>query len=443
LLNTDEEVKALSKHLPPVLQEARRKRSWIVVGYSGNDPVFDHLAAVSRYAYNLYWITYKDNPPGQHVSEQLCIPRKRAYQVTGYDADDFFVILAQQLGCFPPNLVRRPFTHVKDLLEKLARYRPPGQEGEANITDATYKQIERAIQRYEEGLEPAEEKAQPEVAEQSARAMEAAESLMAGDYQKVQELAEEVEEVDEELAESTAWSLFLEGNVLWKQAEDKEGEEADQLYSEAYEKYDRALALRPEMYDVLTNWGNALSEQAKSKVGEESDQLYKEAYEKYNTALKIVPKDPETHLNWGIALSDQAEAKEGANADKLYKEAYKKYDRALKFKPDMYEALLYWGIALYAQAKTKDGDEAAKLYKEEKEKYLQANQISPGSGSYNLACVHALLGEPEETEKWLEESWETGHLPSIDYIKKDKDLANLKKEEWFKKFLEKVRKETK
>jgi hypothetical protein len=56
LMNTDEEVKTHSERLGPLFQDAGQARPWIVVGYSGdNDPVFNHLAAVERFDYCLFW----------------------------------------------------------------------------------------------------------------------------------------------------------------------------------------------------------------------------------------------------------------------------------------------------------------------------------------------------------------------------------------------------
>jgi len=50
------------------------------------------------------------------------------------------------------------------------------------------------------------------------------------------------------------------------------------------------------------------------------------------------------------------------------------------------------------------------------------------------------LGEFEEARKWLEESYETGHLPPIEHLESDSDLDSLREEEWFREFIEKVKK---
>lgn len=96
VLNTRAEVERLSEHLGPVFTDSVRCHVWIVAGYSGeNDPVFDHLAKIERYDNSLYWICYKDDAPQQHVQEKLLTEGKDCFCIQGFDADDFFVGLAQ------------------------------------------------------------------------------------------------------------------------------------------------------------------------------------------------------------------------------------------------------------------------------------------------------------------------------------------------------------
>jgi hypothetical protein len=95
LMNTTEECRAHSKRLKPLFQDAGQGRTWVVVGYSGeNDPVFDHLAKVPAFDNNLYWAGYKDSEPAEHVRDKLVTSGKYAFYVKGFDADDFFVRLA-------------------------------------------------------------------------------------------------------------------------------------------------------------------------------------------------------------------------------------------------------------------------------------------------------------------------------------------------------------
>ncbi|MDA1109342.1 MAG: hypothetical protein O3A78_05920, partial [Nitrospinae bacterium] len=54
---------------------------------------------------------------------------------------------------------------------------------------------------------------------------------------------------------------------------------------------------KPEKHEALNNWGLALHEHAKTKTGEEADELFVKAREKYQEALKIKPDMYEALFN--------------------------------------------------------------------------------------------------------------------------------------------------
>ncbi|SJZ76333.1 hypothetical protein SAMN02745205_01844, partial [Porphyromonas cangingivalis] len=54
------------------------------------------------------------------------------------------------------------------------------------------------------------------------------------------------------------------------------------------------------------NWGNALESLASKKSGEESEDLYAQAFGKYELATKYKPDDHEAYNNWGSALCELA-----------------------------------------------------------------------------------------------------------------------------------------
>ncbi|MDZ4414856.1 hypothetical protein ORL59_14805 [Bacillus cereus] len=128
LCNTEEEVEAQSKVLQPVFEQLDQKSLWIVIGYSGNnDPIFRLLAKKKIFEHRLFWVGYKDNPPSEMLRSDLLSDDKYAFFVNGFNSDDFFVLVSQQLGCFPPTFIRKPFTHLSDTLDKLARYKIPSK----------------------------------------------------------------------------------------------------------------------------------------------------------------------------------------------------------------------------------------------------------------------------------------------------------------------------
>lgn len=362
LLNTPEEVKKFSRRLKPVFMDSVEGRVCVVVGYSGdNDPVFDQLARIGHYDYGLYWIGYKENAPEPHIQKKLLINGKDSYLVQGYDADDFFVNLAQELNCFPPDFVETPFTHLENLLEVVLPYALPGRD--SGLEAIPKKLLRDAIEKIEK---PA------------ALALRANNLLLAGDFESVIAMGAGADEtLPHELAQLIAWGYVSAGNKVASEARNKSGEEADRLWTTAGEKYEEALKIDPKKDAALYNWGSALSTQATTKSGDEADRLWALAAEKYAAALKIKPKKFEALYNWGASLAYQARTKSGDEADQLWALAGMKYKAALKVNPESDDVLYDWGVALMTQAGTKSGRQANRLWAQAGEKYQAALKLKP------------------------------------------------------------------
>jgi len=294
VLNTESEVERLSQHLGPVFTDSARGRVWIVAGYSGeNDPVFDHLAKIERYDNGLYWICYNDNPPQTHVQDRLLVAGKDCFCLQGFDADDFFVTLAQGLECFPPDFVQTPFTHLENLLEPVVPYSLPGNN--SSLEAIPKKLLQDAIEKIEKP---------------GALALRARDLLLTGNFKAIIEMEPEFAKTPtSELADLISWGYVLAGNKISLEAETNSKEEADRLWALAGEQYEAALKIKPDRHEALYNWGSTLDDQARTKSGEEADQLWGLAGEKYEAALKIEPDKYEAFYNWGVALEEQARTK--------------------------------------------------------------------------------------------------------------------------------------
>ena len=276
LMNTKDDLERHSKLLSPVFEDAGQGRLWIVAGYSGeNDPVFDHLARVPNFDNGLYWIGYEDAEPAMHVQEALLDQRKDAFYTKGYDADRFFIELTRKLGIFPPKLVAEPFDQLSIMLEMLTPFPVGEEEAEQDVMKDARIAVDKAAARYAEERSPANR----------AQAF-----LMAGKYDDMIALGEENrEDLSPEFADTFSWAYVLQGNALSEQAQKKEGEDAAGLFALSYEKFEAALAIKPDKHEALNNWGNALSDQAQKKEGEEADGLFARSYEKNAAALAIKP----------------------------------------------------------------------------------------------------------------------------------------------------------
>src|ERR1044072_5060275 len=372
VLNTETEVERLSQHLGPVFSDSVRGRVWIVAGYSGeNDPVFEHLAKTERYDNGLYWICYKDNPPKAHVQEKLLVDGKDCFCIQGFDADDFFVALAQGLGCFPPAFVQTPFTHLENLLEPVLPYTLPGND--SNLEAIPKKFLRDAIEKIEKP---------------GSLVLRAWDLLLTGNFNAVIEMETELAKTrTDDLADVIAWGYVSAGNESVAKAQSQSGTEADRLWKLAGEKYEAALKINPEKSEAFYNWGSALDDQARTKSGEEADRLWALASEKDDAALRIKPDYHEALYNWGTVLNAQAATKTGDEADRLLALAGEKYKESVNIKKDYPEALYNGGCVLSSQALTRTGDEAERLWLLAIEKYAATVKIDPNKyeALYNWA----------------------------------------------------------
>ncbi len=413
LLNTEDEINRHSEKLKNVFQDVNRGRCWIVIGYSGeNDPVFERLAEVDVFQHKLFWVGYKEKEPADHVFERILNPQdKFGYYVKGYDADKFFLELAKELGLPEPQIISRPFTHLKEAISTIAEY--PIDDKFADPTRETKRWIDAAIKGFEKGrgfqyIEIAKrKKIQADEIIRKARDI-----WVHSRFKQIDDIFEDV--VSSEISEAIkylAYALYNWGTDLYDLAKMKKGNEAEKLFKESFDKYGRALKIKPDLHVALNNWGLASYQLAEMKKGKEAEKLLKQSFEKYGRALKIKADDHEVLYNWGLALYELAKRKKGKEAEKLLKQSFDKYGRALKIKPDLHVALNNWGAASYQLAEMKKGKEAEKLLKQSFEKYGRALKIKPdyheALNNWGLAlCELAKTKKGKEAEKLFKQSFE-------------------------------------
>jgi hypothetical protein len=122
----------------------------------------------------------------------------------------------------------------------------------------------------------------------------------------------------------------------------------------------------------------------------------------------------------------------GTEADELFRQAGEKYEQAARIKSNDHEALNHWGQILMSRFELAPNDKQQEFYNQSKETLLKAEAVKPGSGAYNLACLHALNNEVDECQKWLLICKSTGTLPDWKKLEEDPDLNVIKDQQWFK-----------
>lgn len=379
LLNTPEEMEKVKNTVPRIFDSIKNRRPWVFLGYSGEDPVFEHVKNLGRFDNGLYWIGYQDNSPNENVQGFISDPNTNASIIKGYDSDSFMLKLNRELGLPQPMIVDKPFTALKNMLEEIVDIDEKEHfKGVKERMDISKRQVDEAIQQFELGKQ---------------------ESLRGLDENKIDLLKKEIinliisEKYDESVIseiESRAkesrdndikallaalysnWGVYL-GNL----AKNKDGEEAEVLYLQSFDKYRKAIEMKSDEYNIYYNWGSYLGFFAQIKEGYEAEVLYEQSFEQFRKAIELKSDYHNAYYNWGICLGNLAKTKVGDEADVLYEQSFEKFRRVIEIKSDCHKAYHNWGVYLGYLADTKDGKESDALYQLSFDKYSKALEIKP------------------------------------------------------------------
>ncbi len=141
----------------------------------------------------------------------------------------------------------------------------------------------------------------------------------------------------------------------------------------------------------------------------------------------------------GMEAYKQAESAEDPDAAVAgFREAARHYAEAIAIKPDMHMALNNWSTALISSARSLGGAEHERLLAEAYDKASRTEEIIPGKGAYNLACIQAMCGELDEMTQWLDRAHAAGKLPTREHIAADKDFDSVRETPQFKAWLSKM-----
>lgn len=416
-LNTEDELNRHHKRLRDIVHNTGTRRTWIVVGYSGDaDPLLDVLAEREIFEGGLYWVGH-DATPSSDLERKLLSAGKDAFYLGGQDADRFFTELAQRLGCFPPALLANPFSHVETLVTTHIDFSTGGDSGLYHE-----ETLKRLIAKANEAMPEWERDANVN------------DWLLAGKYQLVLEWYAGLPNPNDEESSFAAWAHVDLGNRdaadaakcadcdlpaarrLWKTAGEHHSQalvlkpdkhaaaynlgnvlaaeaqavaptdlaEARRLWATASQRYIQALAIKPDKHEALHNWGNALAAEAKAVAPTdltEARRLWTTAAERYAQALAIKPDKHDAANNWATALDAEAKAVAPTNlatARSLWSAADERFAQALAIKPDMHAAAYNWGNAKAVEAwavASIDLAEARRLWAAAAEQYAQALAI--------------------------------------------------------------------
>ena len=281
LLNTKEEMEKVKRVISPVFQQISTGRPWIFIGYSGEDPILDHIADFTRFDDGLYWLSRSGNISDRVQEKIFDRANMNAHLIEGFDADRFMVELSTGLGLPQPVIIDKPFSALRHMHESIV-----------DIDDKEHFQVIKkrheisknniadAIRRYEEG----------EIKDGSTSFNIGKQILMKNiidlatnkKYEDIEDLQDRIKQFyDDDLKQLLALYYNDWSNALSDLARLKEDET---LFEQSFAKYEEASRLNPKDDSIFNNWGNALSDLAKLK-GDEA--LFELAHEKLLTVVKL------------------------------------------------------------------------------------------------------------------------------------------------------------
>lgn len=382
LMNTQADMEAHSKLLGPVFDHASSGRSWLVVGYSGeNDPVFEHLSRQPHFDNGLFWVGHGDREPPVHVREKLLLADKDAFLTRGHDADSFFIRLARTLDIFPPDIVARPFTYVRHTLDQITPFVQPGQTLEADVLRTPSNWIKQAIEQFESPSWDLITQRRPigaHVSDHEVIVNVAHYLSMKGDYERVIGFESEFKASrSPELGDLVSNAYVLLANRLLDKAKLRGRAEALELFEQAEQMYRSALDIKPGRHEALHNWANLLLDRAKVSSGAEAERCFDAAYAKYQAAWESKPDQPEILINWGNLLLDRAKASTEAESERWFEQAEQKYRDALGIDANLPSVRQSLGNLLLDRAKRVGADASAALFDAAEKQYEAAIAIDP------------------------------------------------------------------
>lgn len=393
LTDIDDPDTSVSSQVKALMQYVMAHSNLVVLGYEGNmEPFFPQIVESYSGRRRIYWLGHQEDPD-QHLEPLL----KGRYQnlvryFGGVDPDEFMLKLAQEVGCFPPDVVTNPARHVLNALSCVttfpisksnmkvnileaarAKLRSESELGKVNAsaggTIGTTSELVRSgdlpsvsrndnstqvapatlrAQAATEKTNPALKSTEPSSSGQPKQWTADHEARMTETQSTSACAAAKGDEAVEPDPETLAWAHFVEG---YQYSELAEKSDADKNLRRACEAYAQAVRLKGNFVEALNNWGISLR-----KLGDlrQEEKFYTHAIHKYDLALKYKPDFLQALNNWAIALSELAKLR---GDHSLYALSIEKYEQALYIQPDFYQSLRDVNSKLALTWKLTDRDE--------------------------------------------------------------------------------------
>ena len=140
LMNSQSETEAHKELLRPLLADSVRNHTTIIIGYSGvADPAFSVISEEFNSNTDLIWLGYSAEPA---KNLQSLLKKDYAHYIGSCDFDRTMITLAEELGCWPPEIIKNPPKHVLAELGEVVEY-PVHEEMKLDILTSTRRRLEQ------------------------------------------------------------------------------------------------------------------------------------------------------------------------------------------------------------------------------------------------------------------------------------------------------------
>ena len=483
LANSSDSTEKQAENLKHYIKETINTSPTMFIGYSGGADAFFKLVEENFIGHHrLYWIDY-GKEPNSNVKKFLEVNPNHRNFIGEQDADKFLLELAIELKCFPTELFKDPIKHLKDICEYVNPFPLTTSDAEIDILEDTKKTLAIAdaskpaitqlklaellhakkfetiinqVKNLDLTIRPITKIIASAYLGKSLTFLTKDDNQFQNNFDKAVELDpnfyqayaqvglrlvqysikqyleqakyyfEKCFSIKPHLKDDVVISSFA--IALYKLAT-LDNDEA--LLNQSIEQFEKVLKIQPDHADHLGNYGNALYSLAELKNDED---LFKKAFEQYEKALKIQPDNATKIGNYGSALYSLGKLKEDEN---LFNKAFEQFEKSLKIQPDHVNHLSNYANALYSLGKLKEDEN---LFNNAFEQLKKAVKIRPNR-TYNLACYYSIINELDLSKENLLHAEQHDTLPNIPFkhLLEDKDLDNVRNEQWFIELLERLK----
>ncbi|TSJ43719.1 hypothetical protein FO440_05885 [Mucilaginibacter corticis] len=402
LLNTKDEMEKVKEIVPPILNKISNGRIWIIIGYSGGDPIFDHIVNLGRFDDGLYWVGYKENDPADNVIKDLLDKSNtNSFLIKDYDADSFCLKLNTELGNPEPSIFDQPFSFLKSSLDNIVDIEnTETYKSVRERLDDSKKMVEDAIQKYEGKNQSIKEMTDRDIRKSKLK-KSLINALIKNDYENNDDLfTEGITLNDAEINELLSRLYNDWGARLHSKARNSQGLDQKKYFEMAVKKFEKAIDLNKDDFFILNNWGSALGDFASILTGTKQINFYKSSFEKFEKATALDDLYEEAYLNWGSTLTEYAKKLSGSEEELYYNLSFEKFAKVESINNENQNLYSNWSYALICYSYSLKNEKRILYLNEALEKAKRAVEL--GDNEYNVACAYALLGEKNNALRFLE-----------------------------------------